>query len=240
MPMIQLLIFCLFSLVLAGCNATSSGAVRSNEPAVAGGSGTPWFCQTGADQDGWECVQDEALAANPQPSRLPSSSSSSSSSSPAAAPAPNARSLPAAPGVERPEPVSAAQPVNLTSPSTEAAQPSGVPKHVRLSYKPDNPVAILDLPATYWVVQLVSVSEKESLEQYAQQHGLDGMSAARVWAKEQFFYVLILGVYETYEIAKEASRDLPAPFDMHSPWIRSVGSLQKAMMAADEIAGDSM
>ena len=121
---------------------------------------------------------------------------------------------------------------------TQAGQNTGkrVPKHIQLSYQPDKPVSLLDLPEQFWVVQLVSVSSKEALEKYAREHQLRGMSAARIWSKDQYFYILILGIYETYNNATQAIEDLPPPFDKFPPWIRSVGSLQKAMLEADRRA----
>ena len=116
---------------------------------------------------------------------------------------------------------------------------SSIPNHIRLAYKPENPTAILDLPADFWAVQLISVSEKAKLEKFAKEQGLRGMSAARIWSQNQFFYVLILGIYEDYDKAKLATEQLPAPFDAINPWIRSVGSLQKAMVEADRQAGNA-
>ena len=103
---------------------------------------------------------------------------------------------------------------------------------MRLAYRPEKAVAIADLPESFWAVQLIALSSKESLEAYARQHGLRGMSAAEISANGKTFYVLLLGIYESKEIAIEASADLGPPFE--SPWIRSVGSLQKAMLAAEQ------
>jgi len=112
-----------------------------------------------------------------------------------------------------------------------------VPKHVRLAYRPERPTSLLDLPGTFWVVQLVAVSSKEALENYARAHRLGGMSAARVAHNGELRYALLLGVYETKEIAEEATRDLPAPLDQLGVWVRSLGSLQKAIIGGDKLAG---
>ena len=195
-----------------------------------------WFCEAGEDDTGWKCVQDESLVKNPKPSRIPEPISKPQiepvantytdiTSPTAATPQTTAQSQPA--------PVAKAEPQTPSASSEESATRSDVPKHIALSYRPEKPVSILDLPGDFWAVQLVSLSQKETLENYAKEHQLRGMSAARVWSQEQFFYVLILGIYDSYDKAKEASTNLPPPFDETPPWIRSVASLQKAMLEAD-------
>ena len=112
-----------------------------------------------------------------------------------------------------------------------------MPEHIRLSYRPPQPVAIVDLPDTFWAVQLIALSTKESLEAYADKYKIRGMSAARVVAGDQLFYVLLLGIYETRENAEKASQNLPDPY--HKPWIRTIKSLKDAMIAADARTGTS-
>ena len=111
------------------------------------------------------------------------------------------------------------------------------PKHVRLAYRPDRPTSLLDVPGTFWTVQLVAVSTKQALESYARAHRLDGMSAARIAHDGKLYYALLLGVYETQELAKEASADLPAPLNELGVWIRSLGSLQQAIVDGNKLAG---
>ena len=221
----------IFALTACGGNPP----VQQNTTQTADTQSGSWFCEMGeADQD-WTCVQDENLVAKPAPKRLPE-------------PKPQPDPLATDPLREplrsqalqpvQAEPVAQTQPpASVDVPAEPAPKPASpnVPKHVALAYQPDRPVALKDLPEDFWVVQLVSVSSKENLEAYAVKHQLRGMSAARIWANDQFFYVLILGIYETYANAQEASTDLSAPFDEFPPWIRSVKSLQKAMRTADDM-----
>lgn len=109
---------------------------------------------------------------------------------------------------------------------------SSLPKYIRLAYRPREAIAIADLPEDFWTVQLIALTSTDALETYAQTHGLRGMSAAKVSANGKIYYVLLLGVYETKANAIEASSDLGPPFE--KPWIRSIGSLQRAMDAADQ------
>ncbi len=118
-------------------------------------------------------------------------------------------------------------------------QPATQPNHVRLAYRPARPTRLLDVPGTFWTVQLIVVSTKEALESYARAHQLGGMSAARIAHNGELFYALLLGVYETQEIAEQATRDLPAPLDELGVWIRSLASLQRAIIEANNLAGEA-
>jgi septal ring-binding cell division protein DamX len=113
------------------------------------------------------------------------------------------------------------------------------PKHVRLAYRPEKPTSLLDVPGTFWTVQLIAVSTQEALEAYARAHHLGGMSAARIGHRGQLRYALLLGVYETQEIAREATSGLPAPLNELGVWVRSLGSLQQAILEGNELANGS-
>ncbi len=217
-----------YLLLAAACSSsapqtTEQGVERTGE----------WFCQIGEASDEWECVQDPDLAANPQPQRLPKPPEPEPSPSEIAAtePAPADRILPPTPA-----------PVDRIIPPTPAPNPppqSTMPKYARLAYNPDGAVGLMDLPADFYAVQLVAVSSKEALEQFAEDHGLRGMSAARVANDDRLFYVLLLGIYETRDLAEEAITDIPPPLEELHFWIRSMGSLHEAMLAGDALAGTS-
>ena len=93
----------------------------------------------------------------------------------------------------------------------------------------------MDLPPNFIAAQLMALSTRADLERYAQQKQVRGMSAARIAVGDKLMYVLLLGIYESREIAEQAVVDLPPPFDTIKPWLRSVGSLQRAMVAGDEL-----
>jgi septal ring-binding cell division protein DamX len=99
----------------------------------------------------------------------------------------------------------------------------------------------LDLPEYYWAVQLLALSKKEALENYANQTQLINLSGARIASQNQLLYVLLLGIYETKELAKQAVASLPENQKKNlSPWIRSMGSLQTAMVQGDRLAKNSV
>ncbi|MCZ6643123.1 MAG: SPOR domain-containing protein [Gammaproteobacteria bacterium] len=111
---------------------------------------------------------------------------------------------------------------------------------MRLAYKPDKPVSIIDLPPDLYAIQLIAMSTRGALEAFVKDNRLRGMSAARVANDGEVFYVLLLGIYESAEIAKEAVEGIPPPLDKQTPWIRPLGTLQEAMIRANEItAGNS-
>jgi septal ring-binding cell division protein DamX len=129
----------------------------------------------------------------------------------------------------------------MPSESLNASTPaSDAPRYEQLAYRPSEPTSLLELPNTYWAAQLIALPSRDLLEEYANEHGLNGASAARVAIRDSLFYALLLGIYETKELAEEAIADLPPPFDVDKPWLRSLESLQQAIIEGDEIAGDSV
>lgn len=220
----------------------------------------PWFCQTGAETEDWECVRDLALATLPRQensrrssiengtpgrqqevSRPAQSEAASSAAISAATPptqrtrAPDAETQPAtrAPGPVSSAPIRRVAPNRPTASDAKTAVDPSLPKYLRLAYRPREAVAIIDLPEDFWTVQLIALTSPEALEVYAQKEGLRGMSAAKISANGKLYYVLLLGVYETKANAVEAAEDLGPPFE--NPWVRSLGSLQRAMLAADRL-----
>ncbi len=216
------------ALALSGCGSKPTQTeLDTGTEAGAGDARAQWFCQVGENDDEWDCVRDDALARAHQPTRLPQ-------------PRDKATTTPLQPTPPR-SPDSqptAEQPALMASPTAADTISDEVPTHVALSYQPEKPVAILDLPEDLFAVQLVAVSSKESLEEYARNNRLSGLSAARTWNGERLFYVLLLGIYETRENAELAVASLSGPMkELNAPWIRSVGSLQRAMREADRVSG---
>jgi septal ring-binding cell division protein DamX len=191
----------------------------------------PWFCQTGEEDETWDCIQSERLAAVPRSTRAPPKQDVRVVAVAAPIAAPPIEPKPVETEPRESEPREARPASNETAPRSE-----NIPKYVRLAYKPEKAVSLIDLPAEFWAVQLIALSSKEALEAFATANDIRGMSAARIGAGGELFYILLLGVYETRDLATEASTDLPPPLD--NPWIRSLGSLQKGMLEADRIAGN--
>ncbi len=113
-----------------------------------------------------------------------------------------------------------------------------LPTYIRLAYRPSKPVSLLDLPENLVAVQLLAVSTKLALVDYARTHELQGVSAARVADGEELRYVLLLGIYENRDLAQEAIDGMPPPLNELKAWIRPLASLQKAIVGGDELAED--
>lgn len=112
-----------------------------------------------------------------------------------------------------------------------------LPEWQRLAYRPAVPVALRVLPAHFYAVQIVAMSSKEGLEIFSKEHLLSGASAVRVESDGEFYYVLLLGIYETLAGAKAAAASRPDSLMIIEPWIRMLGSLQDAVVRADKLAG---
>ena len=232
--------------MLASCSSSTRSTALEPQTST---EREPWFCETGEENEQWQCVQSEALAADPKPTRLPPRRTENPSSTPLAASSASGRTF--RQSIEPAATVPAAPPVPTSNqprqpappPETQQTEPQvaenpseqNLPKHIALAYRPDKAVSILDLPGDFWAVQLIALSSKEALEEFAKQHNIRGMSAARIAANEKLYFVLLLGIYETRALAEEASAGLPAPFD--NPWVRSIASLQAGMQAADALTG---
>ena len=216
-------------MVLTACSNNPGSESVDQAQTIARAQERAWFCQMNELGTDWECVQDAELARNPKPDRLPGRKPAAETSPPVSSD-----------GIS-PELSENQDAASLAVEDSEPAEPppAELPVHIALSYRPAEPVALLDLPADYYAVQLVAVTRKRDLEDFAEQHQIRGMSAARTYSGEQLFYILLLGVYETYENAELAARSLGPPFDETAPWIRPVGSLQRAIRAADEFTGSS-
>jgi septal ring-binding cell division protein DamX len=113
------------------------------------------------------------------------------------------------------------------------------PDWQRLAYRPAVPVALDELPAHFYAVQIVALSSRESLESFSKKHLLSGVSAVRVESNGAFYYVLLLGIYETLADAQAAAASRPESLINLEPWIRVLESLQDAAVRADKLAGST-
>lgn len=240
--MLRLVTFLLI-VSLLGCGR--GGVFQRGDPLPAAEG--DWFCETAENSEDWACIQDAELARSPRPSRLPQPRTKVAPASQAAAAAANAaantaEAEPGAPARIRravappPPPLPEVEATPAVVP-TAAATDAGVPTHIRLAYRPDKPTSMLDLPADFYAVQLIAMTSRERLEAYIEKNQLEGMSAARVERDGGLYFVLILGIYQTRELAEQASQTIPPPLDTTEPWIRPLGALQEAMIRGDAIAG---
>jgi len=221
----------LFILVvlLTGCGSTANQSNVTNKTLK------PWFCQSSQDNEEWDCVRSESLVRNPTTAALKTRNQ-------------NEKTAEQFSTITTTKPSEPTKDIKIISaPDTKAEyDPKNlgskiVPDYVSLSYSSKQEISLLDLPEYYWAVQLLALSKKEALENYANQTQLINLSGARIASQNQLLYVLLLGIYETKELAKQAVASLPENQKKNlSPWIRSMGSLQTAMVQGDRLAKNSV
>ncbi|MCY3622036.1 MAG: SPOR domain-containing protein [Gammaproteobacteria bacterium] len=202
--------------MLAGCaNTTSTADSRAEWLVDDRAKGVDWFCEP-AEDGGWDCVRDPARVANPRPVRLPKPLFTT----PAVIP-PDSRPTPALP---------------VEAPPRDSPE---LPLYQELSFRPDRPTDLADLPGTFYVIQLIALSTREDLEQYIADNDLPVMSGAVVEKGGERFYALLAGIYADRETAERAARSLPEKLSAHGPWVRSMESLQAAMARAEQLLEES-
>ncbi len=188
-----------------------------------------WFCQMAEDNpDAWDCVQDDVLAENPIPDRIPEGTLEKEQNDPASIPVQNeTRGYPK--GLRPSEDGLPSPPDQILNTPNPNASP---PLHEQLSYRPDQDRNLEDLPSDFYTIQLLALSNKRALEEFAASTKIKGYSAAEVEKDGSFFYVLLLGVYADKATAEKVAQNLPRSLGDVTPWVRPLGSLQDAMLRA--------
>lgn len=92
-----------------------------------------------------------------------------------------------------------------------------------------------DLPGDYWAVQLIALNSQAELRDFMQSTQLDELTGAMIKVNGRTWYVALLGVYENRDVAVQAAAQRPAALQRYEPYVRSVASLQAAMIAADTL-----
>ena len=235
--------------LVTACSGTPSRPVSTAATTPENGK---WFCQMAPSGESWDCVQDPRLAERPQPTRLPEPAPAEPPPEPTLIPEdatlplgegePQATPGPPTPPVEPPLPDEPSPTGAVETPARAAVPPaaaaSDLPEYARLAYQPPQPVPLTELPGDFYAVQLIAMPSKETLEAFASRERLRSVSAVRVESNGELYFVLLLGIYESYAIARQAVAAIP-PVEGAEPWIRPLGSLQAAMARADRMTGSS-
>ena len=192
--------------VVAGCASPE----RAEFVGGASAAGAKWFCEMAKD-GGWHCVQDPSLVANPRPSRFPR------------------------PTIVEQRSLSGAPIPGAPLASQTAQEPLPAPLYQQLAYQPDDPVALIDLPESFYVIQLVALRNEAEVDAFVTDHGLPLLSGALVEKDGDLWFVLLAGVYEDLDTAQQALVSLPENLMAMSPWLRPMASLRKAMLRAEDL-----
>ena len=240
----------LLSLLLAGCGSRPVVDTATTPPGPTG----PWFCEPATDGAGWDCTDNPDRIANPRPSQPLARALAKRDAAEAAARRDAVGSVDAlndslvtagADGaaeaeIEAPTPgqtSSASAPATTAAdidPATTTVTPPQEPAYVRLAYRPERPVSLLDLPPDFYAVQVVALSSADELERFFDRLGVDDLTAAEVEVDGELRYVLLLGIYETFAAAEQAAADPPAALASYYPWVRRLEGLQAAMLRAEQ------
>jgi DamX protein len=233
------------TLALIGCSSKQQVQSGSRPPELA-----PWFCHQTPDGTDWQCERTQAPADVPVVQQAPVEETPQEvqDNPPETAPTGGEKPPDPPPPVATDSPPDqstssdtassassasssiAASPVPASSPGAVASV--SVPLYQSLAYRPDEPVSLLDLPPHFYAAQLTALSSREDLERYAEEQKLDGVSGAPIASNGKVMYVLLLGVYESLTIAREAVASIEDEERRSTIWLRSLGSLQRAMHEA--------
>jgi len=179
--------------------------------------GEAWFCEMNESRDDWDCVQDEALARNPKPTRLPSDP---------VEPDPFAEDAPALPTV--------------ATPTEGLANPSAAINFDALAQatvRPDTITALLERSPEDFAVQLTATETEALANGFVSNHDLDSeaLLTLELAREDDLYWVVLLGVYETFAEAEAAVKSLPESLADEQPWIRPLASIQTGIVGAESL-----
>lgn len=202
-----------------GCLMMSGCASKTPEAANEPSSYPPWVCGLSHNKDRWQC-QREGEEPAPSP--------------PAAEPAPSGDdSPPPAAADTAPEPADEASAPAWQAPSAAAPQSNAA------TGSADQKSKLMALPPDYFAIQAGAFSSAEALHQHTVQYGIEPAYRVRLAGGGRPFHALILQVYDSRAAAEAAVADLPQPLNDMDLWIRSIGSVQDAVRAADALANEA-
>lgn len=244
----RVLLCLVFAVLAQGC----SWGKQANQPTVietAEKTGN-WICEAGKAADDWDCIQSEDIAAQTRALEARSNVDQSPLNSRRIESVEGTvdttieQQLPSTPQpIIDPDAAARPQPQPESRPTTESPQLTTArverptePGYAKLAYRPEQPIRIIDLPENFYAAQLLAVSTKKQIEDFVVAHNLYNMSAARIEQNGQMLYVLLLGVYESKQIAESAIAVMPLEVQRMKPWVRPIDGLQDAMLRGDQLA----
>jgi septal ring-binding cell division protein DamX len=175
----------------------------------------------------WECVQDAELARRPQPERLPTDEP------------------------DIPEPESAIPPsIEPTITFETEATPAAVDTVEETQIPPTPPVApepasgepagaeqsgLMALSGDMFAVQLMAVANESLADEFISDYGLQDTLTILMAREDDLYYVVLLGVFESFADAQYAVDHRPQSLADVEPWIRSLSSIQEGARDAQSL-----
>jgi len=161
------------------------------------------------------------VADDPPPPRVEPSAPAVAESAPAPAPADAPDPEPKPVETEAPDPPRAAQ-------SQAVAKPQPAPPAQNMA--PRDSAWLQKQRKDHYVVQLMAARDQQVLQQFIRDHALGSQAAVFSTRREDLpWHVLLYGLYANADVARAAIQDLPVGLRSHSPWIRSLASVQQAI-----------
>ena len=230
MKTLQWLVLAVLAISLCGCQMFRQVPPGHATSPIAGAEGE-WEC-TGSKENGdWDCQRisesgeaDSSFATTEQTDSDPVAHAIYSADPPQSAPV----------TVHRYDPSGDATVQQV------ATQPKGEePEYLWLSYRPDVPTRIEDLPDNYYAVQLAAFSDMKKANNYASNNTwLVEPRGVRIASGSKKYYVILLGIYESRTRAERAANSIAQHVGSDKPWVRSMTSLKPAIKAAEEKFGN--
>ena len=180
--------------------------------------GEAWFCEMNESRDDWDCVQDDAQARNPQPARLPTDP---------VEPDPFEEDIPALPEV-------ATSTAGLANPGAAINFDAIIDANTR----PDSVAAIMERSPESFAVQLAATETEALANGFVASHNFDdyeNLTTLELARDEDFYWVVLLDVFDTFEEAEAAVRSLPESLAEVQAWIRPLASIQSGIEDAEAL-----
>lgn len=120
--------------------------------------------------------------------------------------------------------------IDAPEPTREVPQP---PPSVRLPTNQYYDNEVMSNPRDHYAVQLIALRDFDGVQEYAALNGIQEPKLVKIRNDDTDWYVLLLGIYPDRALAESAREDwLTAKVLRVQPWIRQLGPLQDAIMAA--------
>lgn len=88
---------------------------------------------------------------------------------------------------------------------------------------------VMDLPSTYWAVQIAAVKDIGRVAEMVKEHQLEGMLGVPMNTDAGPLHAVLTGVFVKREDALASLDELPPVLAGYKPWIRPLAHLQAAM-----------
>ena len=203
---VTLLATLLIASLLAGCaNSKLRRTPTTERP-------TPWFCEMNESRDDWDCVQDEALASNPRPKRLPSDPA-------------------------EPNPFDEERPGEDNDDLSGLANPAADVDFnaIEAALAQEHVTRVMDAPPEYFTVQLTTTATEPLAAGFILDHHLKGndqVMTLELADDTTPYYVVLLGVYPTEKAAEAAADARPESLADVTPWVRPLAPVQTDLSRA--------